>query len=348
MEENKQIIPLSQRLAARRQQVSQTARPGQIIAEAKENLLNADLFFKAVSAGDTIGIAYFNAGGKKFGEAVSQWLSLKWDGWFSKIGLLAQVGDPVAKETLGTIMDFAENPLLYAQLREVVWRFERPLRRIHGESHLIKFLDDLTNEGAVTKTSLQPRRKSVRLGDFYYFPSGIDFARLGWPFVVKAVGRIRRREKTEEELLERLQPLLEGATLSSVPEDKGLTHLIEGGTGSVLICDPHSRNSGQETGLLAILVGCFSVGSSLVLMGSIADLSLPDPLPKEDSLLSYELPSLIVKHNNEMEVGFGKLSGHNKEVHQALLRIERLIQWRLRQENKAQALVIVEEAVPAA
>lgn len=339
--------PLSERIAALRGKVTSAKEVRVTIGEAQKVVATREdvkLFFEAVAKGDSIAI-YHRSREIPRRDAVQEWLTLPWDEWLKRLRSLAESGDSIAQESVEVYETFADNQLLLSQLQSVLDRFERPCRPIRTKGEVIVFLETLVAEGLAEKSQERPRRKAIHWDDTWYTPKrGVLIANLGWLFVVMATIRAQRRESAERELLERLQPLLDLATLPSDPEDQGLTRLLKGEYEVVAIWESHFRWSGQDQGLFALALERNHRGYCLIVKGCMADFQFPETMMEQE----YELPLLVVeeKPDRTFEARFGKLPRLEKEEFQALRQVERLIHLRLNAENQA-ATKVEYEVEPA-
>lgn len=322
---------LGERLATLREQRAQGKNVGQILNEAQEGLLYSKEFFGAVADTDTLGIAYLrNVLGYPLPKAVATWYEKSWkDQLASIIGL----GDEVAKRALETFRLFQENELLWQTLQVVVDEIGRPSRRIYNDAQFNGFLRDLVFKGLAMELKAPPGwRKAFHWRDKYYTATSLLKARLAWPFVVKALGRVRVYTAVQKEAMPRIQPLLEQATLENDPEEQQLHKLLTfpDKVGTMVIWDANLLVGKEEIGLLAVLIGRMAPASSFVLGGWVAD--QPLSLPKEEA---YELPSLLVyeRPDGGLEVGFQQ-SKLPKEERGSIRKIQRLIRRWLSQEGK--------------
>lgn len=350
---------LSSRLAALGKPKDPVMKAVEVFAEADEVLQQAGVFFDAVRQGDALGIESM-ATTMGRAQATRTWfapwlqpgatVATAWEFWFDKISLLAKQQDnrvaPIASHVLEVIDLCRENGLVFMQLRETLFVFERPCRLLHTKGQVGVYLEILVKTGYVERTQIPPRWKSINWEGAYYFPKrNLNVAMIGWPSVVRGISRIRNQSRKEEETLRRLEPLLEQSTLPSDPQAQGLTNLLRGETsGSMAIWDHASKFGGQDTGLLAVLLGRFVPDLTLpvVLMGILADTLLPEAMTSAANDQGHDLPPIFLepREGGGLRATFGRISGLNQETHQAMMRIERLIQWRVNQENKPQQLAL--------
>jgi len=176
-------------------------------------------------------------------------------------------------------------------------------------------------------------RKSFQWQNRYYTATSLLKARLAWPFVVKALGRVRAYTQVQKEVMPRIQPLLDQATLENNPEEQQLHKLLtfQDQVGTMVIWDANLRMGEEEIGLLAVLIGRMVPASSFVLEGWVAD--QPLSLPSEEA---YELPTLLVYErpvDSGLEVGFQQAQLSKKEG-DSIRKIQRLIRRWLGLEGK--------------
>ncbi|MDO8474178.1 MAG: hypothetical protein Q7S62_01395 [bacterium] len=326
-----------------------------MFAEADEALGQADVFFDAVRQGDALGIEFLAIALKSRAEATRAWFapwlqygatfSAAWEFWSGKISSLAKQQDarvaPIAQHILDIIGVCQENQLLSMQLKEVLFMFERPCRFLRTKSVVGPYLDRLVTTGYIERSRISPRWRAINWENAYYYPKrNLQVSMLGWPSVIRAISRVRNQSRKEEELLSRLEPLLEQGTLPTDLQERGLTRLLQGEVvGTIVISDYASRFGGQDTGFLAVLLGRFVPDPSMpiVLMGVIADTPLPEAITTAaEGDDCYEIPPIFLepKGDGGLRATFGRLSRMDRETHQAMMRIEHLIQWRVTQENR--------------
>lgn len=314
---------LRERLAVIREQRAQGKSVGQVINEAHEGLLYSKEFFGAVADTDTLGIAYLrNVLGYPLPKAVERWYGKPWK---DQLASIAGLGDEVAKRALETFQVFQENELLWQTLQIVVDEIGRPSKKIYSDAQFNGFLRDLVFKGLAMELGVPPGwRKAFHWQDKYYTATSLLKARLAWPFVVKALGRVRAYTTVQKEVMPRIQPLLDQATLENNPEEQQLHKLLtfQGQVGTMVIWDADLRMGEEEIGLLAVLIGRMVPTSSFVLGGWVAD--QPLSLPSEEA---YELPSLLVYErptDSGLEVGFQQ-ARLSKEEWGSVQKIQRLI-----------------------
>jgi len=323
---------LGKRLAVLREQRAQGKSVGQILNEAQEGLLYSKEFFGAVADTDTLGIAYLrNVLGYPLPKAAAVWYGKPWK---DQLASIAGLGDEVVKRALETFQLFQENELLWQILQVVVDEIGRPSRRIYSDAQFNGFLRDLVFKGLAMELEVPPGwRKSFQWQNRYYTATSLLKARLAWPFVVKALGRVRAYTQVQKEVMPRIQPLLDQATLENNPEEQQLHKLLtfQDQVGTMVIWDANLRMGEEEIGLLAVLIGRMVPASSFVLEGWVAD--QPLSLPSEEA---YELPTLLVYErpvDSGLEVGFQQAQLSKKEG-DSIRKIQRLIRRWLGLEGK--------------
>lgn len=326
----------------KRQEESGTPTIADVLTEAKEGILYSQDFFKAMTEIDTLGIAYLrNMLGYSPSKAAEAWYKKPWK---DQVEAVSQ--NPAAKGAIETVQLFSGNDLLGQTLQTVIDEVGRPARRVVSGSQLAKLLGELHMEGLALELDHPPGfRKAFKLGSKWYTSTSVQKARIAWPFVLRALGRVRAFERVQGEIIPKIQPLLDLATLDSNPEEQNLNKILTfpDHTGGMIIWDAdtkvRTKNEGEEkeepAGLLAVHIGRLMTGSDLVLQGWVAD--KPLSLPKDEC---YELPHLTVLEKfggKELEVGFDTTGKKlPKEDFNSILRIQRLIRYWLRQEGRFQ------------
>jgi len=312
-----------QRLTALREQRVQGKTAGQLLSEAQEGLLYSKDFFGAVADTDMLGIAYLrNILGYPLPKAIASWYARPWK---EQLASISGLGDEVAKRAFDTFQIFQENPLLWQTLQTVVDEIGRPSRRLYSETQFNGFLRDLVFKGLAMELGAPPGwRKAFYWQDKYFTATSLLKARLAWPFVVKALGRVRAYTRVQKEVMPRIQPLLDQATLENDPEEQQLHRLLTfpGRVGTMVIWDAKLRMGEEEIGLLAVLIGRMVPNSSIVLGGWVSD--QPLSLPSEEA---YELPGLLIYErpaDNGLEVGFQQ-TRLSKEEWNSIQKVQRLI-----------------------
>lgn len=330
---------------------------GELLSEAQEGFMYSGDFFRAMEVVDTLGIAYLrNILGYPFPRATREWYAKSWAVQTEFLKTMAP-GDEVAENALETIQTFSENNLLRLTLQTVIDEIGRPSRRIYSWSQFRGFLQDLKIQSLALEDLKPPSwRKAFMLkqgGQEYWYTSASSIkARLAWPFVVRALGRVKRYAEVEEKVIPRIQPLLDQATLEGDPEQQSLHKLLTfpRQVGSLVIYDAHFRGpkkKGQEQeeeGLLAVLIGRMKPKLiRLAVLGWVADRSLS--LPQEEI---YDLPPLIVytRLDNESEVGFERVQLSTKEELGSVIRIQHLIRRRLGLEGRFRIPALQGESQP--
>jgi len=321
-EKQKEQSTFGQRLATILEQRAQGKTAGQLLSEAQEGLLYSKEFFGAVADADTLGIAYLrNILGYPLPKAVAAWYAKPWN---DQLASIAGLEDEVVKRVSDTFKIFQGNPLLWQTLQAVVDEIGRPSRRLYSEAQFNRFLRDLVFKGLAMDLGAPPGwRKAFRWQDRYYTATSLLKARLAWPFVVKALGRVRSYMKIQEEIIPRIQPLLDQATLENSPEEQQLHKLLTfpNQVGMVVVWDADLLMGEEKIGLLAILIGRMVPNSSLVLGGWVSD--QPLSLPNEEA---YELPHLLIfeRPDSGLEIGFQQ-TRLPREEWDSIRKIQRLI-----------------------
>lgn len=335
--------PLAQRLAALGQRQVEGKTVGELLTEAQESLVYSPTFRRAIGECDALGIAYLrNILGYPLPKATREWFAKP---LAEQIGYLIPIasGNEVARQALEVIQAFRENDLLFQTLLTVVDEIGRPSRGINSEAQFSGFIENLAIKGLARKTQSAPGwQKAFKWGNMYYSPPSLVKARLAWPFVVQALLRVRRYAQLRAEVIPRIQALLDQATLENDPEEQTLYQLISfpERAGSLVIWDSRSRIGQDDAGLLAVLIGRLVASSNLLILGWEAD--RPLSLPKEET---YELPPLLVPDGLELgwDVGFAQTQTRlPKDEHFAIMRVQWLIRFWLRQEGKFRILALKE------
>lgn len=321
-----------ERLAALHEQRVQGKNVGQLLGEAREGLLYSKDFFTAMSNVDIVGIAYLrNILGYPLPKAITSWYSKPWK---DQLASIVSLGDEVTKKSLEIIQVFQENELLWQTLQTVIDEIGRPSRKLYSDAQFNSFLNDLVFNGLAMELEAPPSwRKAFRWQNKYYTATSLLKSRLSWPFVVKALGRVRAYTSVQKEVMPRLQPLLDKATLENNPEEQQLNKLLTfpDQVGTMVVWDGNLRVGEEEIGLLGALIGRLVPNSSFVLEGWVAD--QPLSLPEEEA---YELPPLLVYErptDNGLEVGFQQTQLSRKE-RDSIQKIQRLIRRWLSLEGK--------------
>ena len=334
MNEKKQTS-LSERIARLREggltsavDVGKTIREAQQVTASPEDVR---VFFEAVAKGRRI-LAFDFSQNMPQAKARDFVANLSWEDCLLKIRDMAGKGSTIAQEVVVVHETFASNPLLYNQLLEVLNVFERPCQDIRTKEEIISFLEELTEKGLAEKTKEHPKRKAIHWDAWYAPKRGIALARLGWLFVAQATVRVQRRTDTDRKILERLQSLLEQATISSEPEGQGLTRILDDEFGAVTIWSSHFWHGGKNQGFFAVTLERNNRGFRL--KDVIAD--FPFPKKMEECQLLTISPDGV----------FGELPFMKKENYQAIRQLERLVQSRLKEENRLMAQ-IEKEVEPA-
>lgn len=319
----------------------------EILQETNEGLLYSDDFFRAIAEGDALGIAMFrNVYGHTPQKAAQEWFNRPWDAWKETIGSLSTGESDTAKkaaEIVATVEVFQENPLLLAMFGEILGNIGRPSRQIYSETQFTAFLNELVVKGLAVRSADQPgHRKAFKWDGAWYTRASTQKAKVAWPFVLRALGRVRRLQKVQGSVFPRIQDLLDQATIPSNPEEQNLNRLLQRVTdvGSMVVFDPESTIWNKETrqgdpaGLLAILIERPAIGSStLYLMGVVADQPLAPAMMQESG---YELPPLAVnvQIDAELEIGFNIQNKLERDEFDAVMRIQHLLRQWLKQEGK--------------
>ena len=296
-----------------------------------------------MQVGDTLIIGRLvRVSGMTRSAAVERCFNLSWDEWVSQIELISQGSDELAKAAREQILDympvFRANRMAFEALENVL-KVLRPARLTYTGRALAALLERLA--GGVGLAGLDRRIGTGRSLDWngqYYAPTRMLAGRLAWKTIAMVVARIRRQSAEDERLMPRIEHLVRGATIPSDLDEKGLSRLIAGETGSLVIWDAHTRGNGEEeTGLVALLLERYKQGQrALTLVDMVSD--QPFPASMKDS--SFELPVLVRPVDQGTEVWFqlperGENGNffYSKEEHAALLRIQRLIRRRASQEG---------------
>lgn len=363
----------AQRLAAMSERQTAGKKVGEILQETNEGLMYSDLFFRTIAEGDTLGIALFRGiYGYTPQKAAQEWFKRSWQEWKETILLLAighsetakkaheehkplkevlALAEPNASETakkageiVATVETFEENPLVLATLGEVLTAIGRPSRQIYSAAQLTAFLGELTVKDLAIRSADKPGwRKAFEWERAWYTRTNTQKARVAWPFVLRALGRVRRFLKVQGNVFPRIQELIDQATIPSNPEEQNLNRLLQRVTdvGSMVVFDPASQVRNKEggtydpAGLFAILIARPSAGSStLSLMGVVADAPLPSVMHEG----IYELPPLAVhlQVDGELEIGFNIQNRLAQDEFDAVMRIQHLLRQWLKQEGRFQ------------
>lgn len=328
---------------------------GEELSEAQERLLHSRTFIETIGKADTIGIAYLkDVLGRAPAIATREWYDMSWEHQMTSLDSLAKAGSEAAANVLATLQLFNDSPIFSKILQTVLDEIGRPSRMIYSEAQLQILLADLIFKGLAKELPAPPTsKKAFKLMRMiegketvrYYTSTNLTKSRIAWPFVLKALGRVRAYAKIEKEILPKIQSLMEGATLGSNPEDQALQQLLTfpDKIGFVLIWDGKTRTwrGGQpeDAGLLAILIGRYQPGTNLILTGWKAD--KPLALPENEA---YELPQTMIstKPDMGMEVDFRQAHRLEKGEWEAIVRIQRLIHWWLSQEGRFQILALTQ------
>lgn len=342
----------AERIAAIKERQTQTGgkSAATVLSEAQEGLLYSRDFFNAIGEADTLGIAYLrNTLGYPPAKATRGWYAKPWQYQVDEITSLANAGDETAKRILETVQLFTENALLAQTLQTVIDEIGRPSRMIYNETQFNGLLGDLVQKGLALELPAPPGwRKSFKMKrvmdgkekNLYYTATSIVKARISWPFVLKALGRVRAFAKTQQEVLSKIEPLMEGATLGSNPEEQTLQQLLTftDKVGFILIWDDRTRiwknGKPEDAGLLATLIGRHQPNSNLILSGWIANNDNPLALPANED---YELPPLMASTRLDMglEIGFQQ-ARLKKDEWESVMRIQHLIRRWMTLEGKFQ------------
>ncbi len=348
-----------QRLAGLRakQGSSLAQRTQETLTELKEGFKNADMFMDAVSTLDATCIQNLQDSiNYSFSKATYEWYLGKWKGagWDQQLELFRSIarGVQVSEDALVIIDEFSNIPSLLGNLREMVDEIIRPSRTILSREQLNNFLGNIETQGLILKVDgcawgNKKFQWPLDSGQ-WYMPTNLAKAYLIWPFVTSAVGTVRGYEKTQAEVMPKIKPLLEQATLSSDPDQQFLNQLVRGmKIGSLVIYDTkfRAKEDGQEkgVGLLALLLNKEKKSGNFRLEGWVAD--KPLALPRE----TYELPPLLFQEqwDGSLNVGFHlETYLENKDEFDSLMQIQHLIRRRLSLEGRWKMLALPRPVQP--
>jgi len=300
---------LRERLEAARQQrrqsqAIQAAR--QELQEANEGLGYSKDFFEVLALGDGLGIEGLRALGYPRPTAVATWLNKSWEDWLKEMRSFSTYQGnkgKAAQEILAVVEPLNENETTREVLSGYFAKVVRPSQNIYRREQFDSFLWSLTAEGLAAKHLKQPAfGRNLEWKKEWYGPSsGLRISGALWSFVERAKRRVERYSEVAETILPRLEPLKAQASFEDELELQNLHRLITHVemVGLMLVWEARTQVRGEwdaeaqrhkleEAGLLAILIGRFVEGSSLVIGGWEAD--KPLPFPKE----AVELPGFDI------------------------------------------------------
>lgn len=311
---------LKERVAAARdqRQRSQTIQEARReLQEAVEGLLLSKDFFEALSDGDGLGISMLRVEGYPQPRAAATWLLKSWEDWVKAISFFAIYKDKrgeAARQILAVIGPFNENEITREVLSGYFNKVIRPSQRIYQPQQFDNFLFHLVNEGLVVRHLSQPAfGQTIKWkGEYYGSSSQIKISRSIWPFIERVKRRVERYSELAESVLPRLQPLEDSHSLDNDLTSQNFQRLLTHADtmiGMMVIWDVNSKMRGkwdketqtrkppEDAGLLAVLVGRKTVGTSLLIEGWEADKSLP--FSKEEII---ELPVFALNFTMTNEI----------------------------------------------
>lgn len=317
------------------------------IRDLKETVDLGDTFVHAVNEGDALGIGYRRVVLEKdFVTSLRTWYALSWSAWKEEIHILASLqGDlgQKAREVITVVEAFEGDPEIAETIAQVISEVIRPSRVILEAGRLTSFLNDMLVKGFVVEHKQKPLGIiSFRWNDVFFAPGNTAVARrLAFPWIFRAFKQTMAQMQFDQRVSGKIRHLVNQTTMTNDPASQNLQRLLTRTTevGTMVVFNDKSQvpipgsKDFQNAGLLAVLIGRLTPGSSqLLLMDSVADLALPESMKGP-----YELPFMDVKEDvtqGMLQVRFVQAPGErmSREERNSVLQIQSLIKfWILRE-----------------